>query len=222
MNKLMKSQSYNSIRKDIFVFLEDYSHKNILDIGCYRGMNAEYLKSKYSDIKYVGIEYDSDAVKNMSDAVDEIYNIDIDNLDIKIFNEEKFDIIILADIIEHLKDPGLLLEKLMSILKDDGLVLVSIPNVQYYETFWLLLFGRFPRRDRGIFDKTHLRWFTLKEAKLLFERYFLIKKFTRKYRIVEGEYLHSLNRLNVIFKPLFWLFKPFFTHQYLFALKKRN
>ena len=218
----MKSQSYNSIRKDIFVFLEDYSHKNILDIGCYMGMNAEYLKSKYSDIKYVGIEYDSDAVKNMSDAVDEIYNIDVDNLDIKIFNEEKFDIIILADIIEHLKDPGLLLEKLMSILKDDGLVLVSIPNVQYYETFWLLLFGRFPRRDRGIFDKTHLRWFTLKEAKLLFERYFLIKKFTRKYRIVEGEYLHSLNRLNVIFKPLFWLFKPFFTHQYLFALKKRN
>ena len=222
MNKLKKLQSYNSARKDLFRFLEDYSHKTILDIGCYRGMNAEYLKSKYSEIKYVGVEYDPDAIKNISDAVDKVYQLDVDNLDVKIFNQEKYDIIILADVIEHLKSPDILLEKLITILKDDGLILVSIPNLQYYETFLLLLFGRFPRRDRGIFDKTHLRWFTLKEARLLFEKRFYIKDFTRKYRIVEGEYLNPLNRLNIIFYPLFWLLKPFFTHQYLFVLKKKN
>jgi hypothetical protein len=100
------------------------------------------------------------------------------------------------------------------------LILVSIPNIQYYETFFLLLFGKFPRRERGIFDKTHLRWFTLREFNKIIENKFKILKMDRNYRIVEGEYFPKLLRFNNYFKLLFILFPPFFTFQYKFILQK--
>src|SRR5205814_3929808 len=74
--------------------------------------------------------------------------------------EGAFDAIVCADVLEHLRDPRAALAALGRALADDGQVLVSIPNVAHLWMRLSLLAGRFEYAERGILDRTHLRFFT--------------------------------------------------------------
>lgn len=214
-------QSYNGVRNDLLNIVNiNYTGKSILDVGCYRGANAQYLKSFYSGVKYVGLEYDLDAVNNKVVEADKIYQVDLDFFDERILGQ-KFDVIILGDVIEHLKYPEVLLKKLANVATEECVFLISIPNIQYYQAILLIILGRFPRRERGIFDKTHLRWFTKFEFINMVSPSFSVIKFKRKFRLVESN-KSKFNRFGRLFTPIFWLFYPYFTFQMQFALKKRG
>ncbi len=71
-----------------------------------------------------------------------------------------FDAIIYGDVLEHLSDPLPVLRGLNRYVSPDGLVIVSVPNVAHLWVRLSLLIGRFDYEDRGILDRTHLRYFT--------------------------------------------------------------
>ena len=71
-----------------------------------------------------------------------------------------FDVIVYADVLEHLADPLRVLVELNHSLRDDGSIVISVPNIAHFYIRLLLLFGRFDYIDRGILDHTHLRFFT--------------------------------------------------------------
>lgn len=71
-----------------------------------------------------------------------------------------YDVIVCADILEHLSDPARVLASLLHHLGRDGRVIVSVPNVAHLWVRLQLLLGRFDYADRGILDRTHLRFFT--------------------------------------------------------------
>lgn len=218
-----KDKSYNGYRIDLLELDHfDFNNKTVLDIGCYQGANAKYLKEKYDKVRYVGLEGDTEAISNAYSEVDEIYQVDLDNVDFSILNKINIDFIILGDILEHLKEPNVFMTKIKKIINKDTLIIVSIPNIQYYETFLQLLLGNFPRRERGIFDKTHLHWFTYKEFKKMVEYDYEIIKFSRSFRLVDGNCCNFLNRYNKYLLPLFFLFAPFFTYQMKFILKPKT
>jgi len=73
-----------------------------------------------------------------------------------------FDAIVYGDVIEHLSDPLPVLVAVDQYLAPDGLVVVSVPNVAHLWVRLGLLMGRFGYGDRGILDRTHLRFFTRK------------------------------------------------------------
>jgi len=73
-----------------------------------------------------------------------------------------FDVIVCGDVLEHLAEPERALEGLARHLAADGAVIVSVPNVAHLWVRLMLLLGRFDYADRGILDRTHLRFFTLK------------------------------------------------------------
>jgi 2-polyprenyl-3-methyl-5-hydroxy-6-metoxy-1,4-benzoquinol methylase len=79
----------------------------------------------------------------------------------------KFDRVLLQDILEHLPDPSRLLRDCADVLKPAGHVLVSVPNVANITMRWSLLLGRFDYTERGILDRTHLRFFTRRTARRL-------------------------------------------------------
>ena len=81
----------------------------------------------------------------------------------------KFDCVLFADVLEHLVDPHDMLSKVKSSLTPDGRVLASIPNVAHWSVRLRLLIGNFDYKPTGIMDATHLRWFTRKSVRLLFE-----------------------------------------------------
>ncbi len=76
------------------------------------------------------------------------------------FEPSEFDALILSEVLEHLREPGLLVERLAPLIRPGGVVLASSPNVSSWRVILTLLRGAFPAADRGVFDRTHLRWFT--------------------------------------------------------------
>jgi methionine biosynthesis protein MetW len=80
----------------------------------------------------------------------------------------KFDVVIFADVLEHVPDPILLLEAARPVLRDGGSVVISTPNVAHWSVRWDLFRGRFNYQSRGIMDATHLRWFTRATLESLF------------------------------------------------------
>ncbi|HVR42165.1 MAG TPA: class I SAM-dependent methyltransferase [Thermoanaerobaculia bacterium] len=79
------------------------------------------------------------------------------------------DAIVLADVLEHMRDPAALLRTAVTALTEDGRIFVSIPNVANLAIRLMLLTGRFEYDDRGILDRTHLRFYTRASARRLLE-----------------------------------------------------
>jgi 2-polyprenyl-3-methyl-5-hydroxy-6-metoxy-1,4-benzoquinol methylase len=84
---------------------------------------------------------------------------------------ERFDVIVLADVLEHLVDPGALLRQIgeRDLLAPDGRLVISIPNASHLAMLALLSIGEFPYRPTGLLDETHLRFFTLTSIRHLLE-----------------------------------------------------
>jgi 2-polyprenyl-3-methyl-5-hydroxy-6-metoxy-1,4-benzoquinol methylase len=80
-----------------------------------------------------------------------------------------FDVVVAADVLEHLASPEALLEKVRGWLKPDGLLLVSLPNIANVSVRCALLFGHFRYTERGILDRTHLSFYTRASARHLLQ-----------------------------------------------------
>ena len=78
-----------------------------------------------------------------------------------------FDVVILADVLEHLRRPEQTLRRMRDFLNPGGYAVVSVPNIANVRTRIGLLFGRFDYEDEGILDRTHLRFFTKRSAETM-------------------------------------------------------
>lgn len=209
--------SYINARDDILKYIPNQVGK-VLDVGCSIGALGKKIKEKYA-AEVTGIEMNKEMARIAKKNLDRIIIGDVEDISLSdYFSSEYFDCIILADILEHLRDPWTVLTRLSSILSENGLVISSIPNVRHYTTILQLAFkGYWPYRDRGIHDKTHLRFFALRNIKDLFERSALrIIKIEEKYRIIERP--HRYNRMSRYFA--FPLIKPLLVFQYIILAEK--
>jgi len=83
---------------------------------------------------------------------------------------EPFDVVVAGDVLEHLPEPERALALVRPLLAPGGLLLVSLPNVANVTVRLALLLGRFPYAERGILDRTHLRFFTRRTGRELLAR----------------------------------------------------
>lgn len=79
-----------------------------------------------------------------------------------------FDFVLCGDVIEHLLDPLDFLIWLRELLKPGGCLIASLPNSGHLHFRLNVLCGRFPAHERGLFDRTHLHFFTWAGWKQLF------------------------------------------------------
>lgn len=160
----------SGIRSDLVsLFNQDKEEPiNILDIGCGTGATLLYIKNLYKNANLYGIEIAKNSAKIASTYAN-IINEDVETVDIS-YEENFFDYIILSDILEHLKDPWKLLEKLEKYLKLDGYILGIIPNIMHISIIKEIINGNFTYQNYGILDKNHLRFFTLNEIYKMFNQ----------------------------------------------------
>ena len=147
----------------------------VLDLGS-EGNYIEELKEKQCNVVGITLSSLPDEVKG---KYDEVFIEDLDKEKWKEFIQgKKFDAIILADVVEHLKEPVKLISLLKDFLKNDGIVIASTPNIAHLYIRLCLLFGKFPYSKRGILDETHLHFYTKKSFKKLFENegYLFVKR----------------------------------------------
>jgi len=209
--------SYVGLRGDILDLIPDNVGK-VLDFGCSVGRLGEELKHRFR-AEVVGIEFDEQMAKAAKGKLDRVILGDIDKINLEDqLVPDYFDCIIFGDILEHLTNPWEVLKKATTFLNKDGTVVASIPNVRHYTVVLNLLFrGYWPYRERGLHDRTHLRFFTLRNIQELFQYANLrIVRLKRNHRIIERQHPHNRLSRYLAFAP----FKEFLTFQYLIVAKK--
>lgn len=143
--------------------------KRILDVGCGTGKLAEQLRLK-KNCYVVGIERDEVEARLAQQRCDKLLLADVEKLEDIPFQAGYFDIIVFADILEHLLNPEAVLQRFKKYLPDSGYVFVSVPNIANWSIRLKLLAGKWNYKETGLLDKTHIRFFTLKTVKEMIQR----------------------------------------------------
>jgi O-antigen biosynthesis protein len=171
-----KPDEYSSHVK-IITYLKSHASSikgklKLLDVGCSKGYIGQHLD--HDKFELFGVESAPEDAAAAKKFYKEVRVLDADKMQFG-YGKKQFDVIIVASVIEHLKNPWAMMEYINSLLKDDGLLVLSTSNVGNIYSRLKLLFGNFDYEDKGIFDKTHLRFFTLKTfRKLAKEANFMI------------------------------------------------
>jgi methionine biosynthesis protein MetW len=140
----------------------------VLDVGCGTGSVTLIANAnKYNEV--VGVEPDS---ARSAVACSRGLDVTCGFLNEKLItNWGEFDVVVLADVLEHLPEPDAMLRLAIRALRPGGIVLLSVPNVAHWSLRLKLLLGQFDYAETGICDSTHLRWFTKRSIqRLLFQQ----------------------------------------------------
>lgn len=137
----------------------------VLDVGCANGFLRHFLPAPYFYL--IGVERDAECVVQVRQYYDEVYQADL-TPELVLSLSRKPQVVVLADVLEHLPEPASVLTNLLQNHVAPGTrVVISLPNVAHLWVRISLLLGRFEYTDRGILDRTHLRFFTLQSARRL-------------------------------------------------------
>ncbi|MCF7561766.1 class I SAM-dependent methyltransferase [Sabulilitoribacter multivorans] len=158
---------YDNVRLEMLQFLPNDA-KRVLDVGCGNGAFAEIIKEK-NKAEVWGIEYMKTHGVEAHKKLDNVYIGKCEDF-VESLPDNYFDVIYCNDVLEHLVDPYWVLEILKKKLSNGGIVISSLPNVRFYKTFMRLLINKDWRyEDYGVMDRTHLRFFTKKSIKRMYE-----------------------------------------------------
>ena len=138
--------------------------KRVLDVGCATGYLAEILARR--GFQVVGIERPGGYGANFPESV-ELVEADLDAGVPPL--RGRFSYVICGDILEHLRDPEKMLKQLAEMLEPDGALIASLPNSGNLYFRLTILRGKFPREDKGLFDRTHLHFYMWEGWRDLFE-----------------------------------------------------
>lgn len=211
-----ESSYFDAARIDLIELLPRKKNNKILELGA--GTGETLLAAKSLGFASEGIGIDLVKIENSSQnhpEIDKFIIGNIETLDLDL-EESYFDVIICADVLEHLVEPRQVIKKLSKYLKKDGVFISSIPNIRHYTAMRsILLYGDFDYQEGGILDRTHLRFFCRKNIVKMFQ--------DSGYEIVEiktnrGGYGLKHKLINYI---TFGVFDDFFAFQFCTIAKKK-
>ncbi|HEY2382079.1 MAG TPA: glycoside hydrolase family 99-like domain-containing protein [Terriglobia bacterium] len=144
--------------------------KRVLEIGAGPGSMTRVLRDSFG-CRITALEIDESVIPSLTPFCEQVYRVDLNNpaWPEALASESKFDVIILADVLEHLYDPWTLLPRLKNLLAEDGYIVVSIPHTGHNAVIACLLGEDVEYRDAGLLDKTHIRFFGMKNIQALFD-----------------------------------------------------
>ena len=141
--------------------------KRVLDIGCATGYLARALGGRGCTV--VGLETDEVAADEARPYLERLVIGDVEVLDLlETFGDDRFDVVVFGDVLEHLRDPLSALRNASQVLADKGSIVASIPNIAHGSVRLALMAGRFDYQQLGLLDSTHIRFFTLASVEALF------------------------------------------------------
>lgn len=142
-------------------------YARVLELGCGDGSMSRLMRER-CQARIIGIDHNPEIVWQAQRYCDYVFTEDLDDPgSLDALQGEKFDVITLVDVLEHLKNPQDLLQRLKPLLLDEGQLLFSVPNVAHASVRLELLNGHFDYEKAGILDTTHLRFFTRQSIQAL-------------------------------------------------------
>jgi 2-polyprenyl-3-methyl-5-hydroxy-6-metoxy-1,4-benzoquinol methylase len=187
---------YSNNRQEMLTFLPKKAAK-ILDVGCGDGTFANVVK-KMNNAEVWGIEYMAEEANKAAKVLDKVFSGACESF-IDDLPENYFDVIYFNDVLEHLVDPYTVLDKIKSKLSANGIVISSIPSIRYHNVLMPLLFKKkFEYESFGVMDKTHMRFFTGKSIRNMYENL--------GYSIVEHKGINASKSIKPILYNILLLF----------------
>jgi len=134
----------------------------VLDVGCATGYLAAQLARR--GCRVTGVEADPVAAERARAHCEAVVVGDVEDAVCRseLAARAPFDVVLCGDVLEHLRDPWSALRALAALC---GQVVLSVPNVAHWTGRRALARGRFPYAEHGLFDRTHLRFFTRATAR---------------------------------------------------------
>lgn len=133
-------------------------NSKILEFGSANGMMTQYMKEELGCQVYI-VEYEKEAYEDAIRYATDGLCGDIMKLEWYDKFQFQFDYILFADVLEHLSDPLLILQKAKDRLDDKGEVLISVPNIAHNDIILKLLDDNFNYTEIGLLDDTHIHFF---------------------------------------------------------------
>jgi 2-polyprenyl-3-methyl-5-hydroxy-6-metoxy-1,4-benzoquinol methylase len=149
-----------SERPELVPFIPEAAN-SLLDIGCGAGGFGRTLRRLRPEIELWAVEPDPVSARVAEDAFDRVI---VSNFPNESIPDGRFDVVLCADVLEHMAEPEKALLAAADALTDKGIMLASIPNVRNLRrVVWpLVMHGAWSYTETGILDRTHLRFFTRK------------------------------------------------------------
>jgi hypothetical protein len=156
-----KDTDHYSSHAQILDWIANVRSKTVLEIGPASGYLSRAMRAHGCSVTAI----ECDATVADATSCDRLIIGDVQTVDLS--GLSAFDAIVIGDVLEHLPDPLATLTRLVPLVRSFGYVLVSVPNVAHLWIRLQMLCGRFDYTDRGILDRTHLRFFTRRTARQL-------------------------------------------------------
>jgi len=145
-------------------FPECRRRERVLDVGCGDGYFAALLSDRGYDV--TGVEKRGGYTERFPSQV-QLIEADLENGLPPL--PGRYDHVICADVLEHLRRPEFMLREIPRVLQPGGRLVASLPNSGNIYFRMNVAAGRFPQHDKGLFDRTHLRFYTWKGWQNLFD-----------------------------------------------------
>lgn len=175
-------------------------NKRVLEIGPGPGSITKLLQAG-GNCRVTVLECDSEAIKKVTPYCEVVIQADLNSSEWPhlLGDTGQFDVVVAADVLEHLYDPWTALQRMVPFVSPQGYLVISLPNVGHALVMSCLLNGDFEYRDWGLLDRTHIRFFGLKNMEALFTQANL-KIIEARYVALppeETEYAASWSRLSI-------------------------
>jgi len=183
--------------------------KRVLELGPGPGAITHLLKD--NGCRVTALELDPDAIEIVAQYCEHVYSCDLNDPAWRqtLAGADGFEVIVAADVLEHLYDPWTTLRSLPPLLADDGYLVISLPHVGHNAVIACLVAGDLQYQPWGLLDKTHIRFFGIKNIQKLFE--------DAGFKIVEVEFLTKTPEQTEIARP--WRSLPAETRRVLASSK---
>lgn len=131
----------------------------VLDVGAGSGALGRALKL-HKNCRVHGLSYNAAEVSLLHGNYDVAVQVNLEEEPLpETISEHRYDFVVCADVLEHLKNAQAILARLMALLKPGGRLILSVPNVSHASVLVCLLNGRFVRTHEGLLDATHVHFF---------------------------------------------------------------
>ena len=144
-------------------------NSEVLELGSSSGYFTHFLKEERMAIIDI-VELDRECAERAACYARDSYVGDIEKGRWKdVYAGRRYDVILFADVLEHLRDPWSVLKEIAQFLKKDGRLILSVPNIAHAQILSSLYNDDFSYAQVGILDKTHLRFFTEQTVRQMVE-----------------------------------------------------
>lgn len=158
---------YQGTRPELLVFHPPQAQR-VLDVGCGEGRFGAQLAERFG-AEVWGVDISAESIEAAATRLHTALHADV-SVELDRLPDGHFDAIYYNDVLEHMVDPGQVLIAMQAKLAPGGRVIASLPNLRHFRVLWALLARRdFEYQKAGVMDETHLRFFTARSMRRLFE-----------------------------------------------------